>query len=97
MLNLARQISVPEDHIISGRTLAPLDQADISGRHLIRVNSAAEKPDGAFVAVRYKGFWYYIADNDFESKRVFSFIMILLSLTESVDHVGLPLVTIPSG
>jgi len=96
IINLARQISVPDEHIASGRTLATMKQVEASGRNLIQVKNAKEEPEDAFVAVRYKDYWYYIEDSDFASKRVFSFVMILLSLTESVDDVGMPLVTIPA-
>jgi len=95
--NLARQISVPEQHIASGRTLASLEHTESAKRKLIQVSYAQEKPENAFVAVRYRDYWYYIDDGDFDSKRVFSFVMILLSLVESRDDVGLPIVTIPAG
>jgi len=96
-INLARQISVPDQHIATGRTLAQLEHPESDNRKLIQISYAMEKPDNAFVTVRYKDYWYYIDDRDFNSKRVFSFVMILLSLTESGDAVGLPLVTIPAG
>lgn len=41
--------------------------------------------------------WYWIDDNDFQSKVTFTFVMILFSLNESGDNSGLPLVTISAG
>jgi len=64
---------------------------------LIRIHTAPKKPEGDFVSVKYKDHWFWINDGDFYSKRVFTFLMILFSLTESGGKQGLPLVTIPSG
>lgn len=48
------------------------------------------------IAVRFKNFWFWIDDRDFHSKRTFTFLMILFSLTEKGSGQDLPLVTIPS-
>jgi hypothetical protein len=50
----------------------------------------------SIVAVRFKNFWFWIDDRDFHSKRTFTFLMILFSLTEKGSGQDLPLVTIPS-
>ena len=44
----------------------------------------------------HNDYGYWIADSDFASKRIFPFVMILFSLTESGESAGLPLVTIPA-
>jgi len=95
--NLARQITVPEEHIASGRTIPPLRQIALDERQLIQVKYSTEEPKDAYVSVRYRGYWYSIDDHDFESKRIFSFVMLLFSLTETGDRGTLPLVTIPAG
>jgi hypothetical protein len=56
-----------------------------------------DKPEDAFVSVRYRDRWFWIDDRDFRSKRTFSFLMLLFSLTETGGKEGLPLVTIPTG
>ena len=97
---LASFVDVPAEHVAAGRTVGsimPVDDANRDLRRLMQVSSAAEEPEEAFVSVRYKDYWYWIDDNDFYSKRTFSFVMILFSLTESGTNVGLPLVTIPAG
>ena len=97
---LASFVDVPAEHVASGRTVGsimPVDDANSDLRRLMQVSSAPEEPEDAFVSVRYKDYWYWIDDNDFYSKRTFSFVMILFSLTESGTNVGLPLVTIPAG
>ena len=63
----------------------------------IRIRNSAERPENAFTAVKYRDQWFWIDDRDFKSKRVFAFVMILFSLSETGGREGLPLVTIPSG
>lgn len=97
---LASFVDVPPYHIAAGRTLgSSLTEASAGSgsRRLMRVSSAKDEPESAFVSVRYRDYWYWIDDTDFYSKRAFSFVMILFSLTESGTNVGLPLVTIPAG
>ena len=63
----------------------------------IRILSSPQKPEDALTAVKYRDHWFYIDDRDFASKRAFTFLMILFSLTETGEHESLPLVTIPAG
>ena len=65
--------------------------------YLIRINHSKEEPENAFVAVKYLDYWFYIDRGDIISKRTFTFLMILFSVTETGGKEGLPLVTIPSG
>lgn len=99
MVELAGQITVPEQHVVEGRTVSSLIKIDApdDGRRLVSIQHSEEKPEDAFIAVRYKDYWYWIDDRDFQSKRIFAYLMILFSLTESGGKEGLPLVTIPAG
>jgi hypothetical protein len=64
---------------------------------LIRILSSRQRPDDAFVAVPYGQDWYWIDNKDFPSKRLFSFIMFLLTLTDTGEKQGAPIITIPAG
>lgn len=100
MVALAKQIDVPAPHVVEGRTIPSLnfdDTADNRGGRLITVHASSDEPDNAFVSVPYKDYWFWIDDRDLYSKRTFSFMMVLFSLTESGGKDGLPLVTIPAG
>ena len=66
-------------------------------KQLIRVQSGPDKPENAFTAVKYEDNWFWIEKGDLHSKRTFSFLMLLFSLTETGGKEGLPLVTIPAG
>jgi hypothetical protein len=96
MVELASQITVPQEHITEGRTI-PTTSRDDGDNYLIRVNHSKENPENAFVSVKYRDYWFYIDDRDLISKRTFTFLMILFSVTETGGKEGLPLVTIPAG
>ena len=64
---------------------------------LIRILSSPQRPDNAFAAVLYGQDWYWIDNKDFPSKRLFSFIMFLLNLTDTGEKQGAPIITIPAG
>ena len=100
MIDLAKQIDVPLQHVADGLTVAgtapPVgDEAQLG--QLIQVKSGPDKPENAFTAVKYEDHWFWIDKRDFRSKRTFAFLMILMSLTETGGKEGLPLVTIPAG
>ncbi len=98
MVELAGEVRVPPAHLEQGRVTASLTDLHPDAPHrLIDIHSSADRPDDAFVAVRYQDHWFSIANSDFASKRTFAYLMLLFSLTESGDDEGLPLVTIPAG
>lgn len=96
MIELASQINVPQEHITKHWTL-PTEFSEDEDSYLIRVNHSKEKPEDAFVTVKHHDYWFYIDRGDMISKRTFTFLMILFSVTETGGKEGLPLVTIPSG
>jgi hypothetical protein len=96
MVEPAGQVNVPQEHITKGYTLPSKFWGD-DDNYLIRVNNSKEEPENAFVAVKYQDYWFYIDHGDIASKRTFTFLMILFSVTETGGKEGLPLVTIPVG
>jgi hypothetical protein len=95
MLEMASQVNVPQEHLEAGWTILTEFMGDDD--YIIRVNHSKTKPTNAFVAVEYLDYWFYIDQADIHSKRTFTFLMILFSVTESGGKEGLPLVTIPTG
>lgn len=55
-----------------------------------------KEPSGAFVAVAYEGAWFWIANDDWESKRTFTSILFLFTLADSGGEQKLPTITIPA-
>lgn len=100
MVNLATLIDVPNEHVSEGLTPESLPRpagGDVKMKQLIRVKSGSDRPENAFTAINYEDKWFWIEKGDFHSKRTFSFLMLLFSLTETGGKEGLPLVTIPAG
>ena len=62
----------------------------------MRIRSGLAAPPETYAAVPYKGYWYWIDDNDIASKRIFSFLLILFSLAETGQGAAAPVVTVPS-
>ena len=50
-----------------------------------------------WAAVPYRGWWFYIADDDQTSKTTFSLLNLLFSLQSSSGEGKSPLLTIPVG
>jgi hypothetical protein len=99
LVELSGNIEVPEIHVSEKRTFPTREEDAFEGRKiqsLMRILSGREKPADAFVAVQNRGYWYWIDDRDFLSKRVFGIIMFLFTLTEKPEKEGVPIVTIPT-
>src|SRR4030095_2788736 len=85
--NERRTFPTPAPEVVNGVPVAPL----------IRILSSPQNPGDAFAAVPYRQEWYWIDDKDLPSKRLFSFIMFLFTLTETGDKQGTPIITVPVG
>ncbi|MHC4324005.1 MAG: hypothetical protein ACYSUX_07010 [Planctomycetota bacterium] len=100
LLELGSYIEVPEPHVAQQRATPNVAQdADVAAgvEPLLRVQSDKKKPGDAYVAVEYRGYWFWIGDRDLKSKRMFSFLMFLFSLAETGTPEKAPVLTIPAG
>jgi hypothetical protein len=98
--DLASYIDVPVTDVEQKRTFPSLAPEFVNGAAvppLIRIHSSPQKPADAFAAVSYRQTWYWIDDKDFDSKRLFSFIMFLFTLTDTGEKQGAPIITVPAG
>jgi hypothetical protein len=66
-------------------------------RSRVQIQSSKTKPDDAFIAVKYRGHWFYIDDRDFRSKRMFSLLLFFFTLAETGAPEKAPILTIPTG
>ena len=65
--------------------------------NLLKVDSAAQRPPGSFVAVQHRGAWFYIRNNDLESKSSFMLISQLFNLQAGQIKTVAPALTIGVG
>jgi hypothetical protein len=100
LVDLASFIAVPEVDV-AGRRVSATAEPEM-GPHgpippLIQIGSSPDRPADAFVAVPYRGHWFWIDDRDIPSKRLFSFIMFIFTLVETGSKESPPIITIPAG
>ena len=94
---LGANVEVPVEHIAERLTYAPIQESGGMTQSLpppIRVHAAKSRPEDAFAAVKYCDYWYWIDNSDFKSKGAFTFLMIIMTLSEKEEKVQSPIVTI---
>ena len=102
---VSHAVQVPAEHMKAG--LVPVatlpdgrifDWNTMTG-DLITIRSSPEPPKNAEIMVPYRDYWYYIADDDIQSKATFMLVTLLGTLqagTEANDGGG-PVLTLPVG
>ena len=50
-----------------------------------------------FVAIQYRGHWFYVDESDLQSKRMFTLLMFLFELQAPAGGGAAPLITLPTG
>jgi hypothetical protein len=98
LMELASLADVPPEHVAEQRTF-PGESWKTDGQSallppLMLIKSTREEPTEAFVRVRYRAYWFWIDDREFQSKRVFTFLMILFTLSETGQKLQQPVLTI---
>jgi hypothetical protein len=105
---LTNGVEVPPEHLAEGLVHPPVDEGGrlLDGREITRglfevhVCGGHKPPATAFVAVRYRGFWYYIDDRDAASKATLALVLQVSRLDFSREPLGArrgPLLTLPAG
>ena len=99
LMDLSSTITVPEVHVTE-RRVWPTPEVDLGPEGpippLVRIASSPGRPDDAFVAAPYRGYWFWIDDRDMASKSTFSFIMFLFTFVETGSKEAAPILTIPT-
>jgi len=95
LLALAGTVDVPQQDLDQHRaSVVPREDSEQMPFH---VRSGEQPPEDAYAAVSYRNRWFWIDDTDYRSKRAFSLIMFLFTLSEEGDNQRLPVLTIPTG
>jgi hypothetical protein len=72
----------------------PFDWSKAIGR-VFQVRSAAKEPSEAYVRVLYRGTWWYIQDNDLNSKTTFNLLTLLFNLKAAGKAASEPFMSYP--
>jgi len=97
---LSQGVSVPEQHIETGFVSYEKRAKAADGiiSDLFRVRVQKEKPDQANLAVPYKGYWFFIGENDISSRQTIGVLNSLMRLKIiAAGTQKLPLLTLPVG
>ncbi len=62
---------------------------------LFAVLSSRKEPENAFVATRYRGYWYYIDSADIDSRETLTLLSAVFVLLAGGEPGGGPVLTLP--
>jgi hypothetical protein len=97
---LSKAVDVPQEHV-SNQSAAQVRMNNgqmhdwtsaIQG--MLRIYVAEHKPTGAAVAIRYRKHWFYIKDNDFDSKQTLDLLTLIVNIYEGSPSSSAPVFTI---
>jgi hypothetical protein len=95
LTQVALEIEVPPGDIARGRTVPTMERRAIEHRAFVTIHSGPSKPDDSFGAVEYDKTWFWIDNNDFDSKVAFTLITILLATAKTITAPG-TVISIPA-
>ncbi len=90
------QADVPEADVASGRTLPTITDPAVERRPVVIIHSGRTRPPSAFTDIEYGGNWFWISNEDFDSKLAFLVVNLLLALSKNASAPG-TVITIPAG
>jgi hypothetical protein len=103
---LANGIEVPAEHVAAGLATLPVapDGTTFDTRAItedlfqVHTFKGHKPPPEAYVAVKYRGYWYYIDDRDQASKTTFALVLQLSRIDFATQEpTGGPFLTLPVG
>ncbi len=99
---LSQNVDIPKDHKEAGLVTitrnqdgSEFDWSKTAGGSLFHIRQSEKQPDMAFVAIPYRGQWFYLADNDLESKSTFMLLTQLFRLQAGAAKSAGPTLTLP--
>jgi hypothetical protein len=98
MQAFAAGVDVPEEHLKEHSAWASaINSADAPNPQPgPRIHSGKTKPTGAFAAVHYRDYWFWVDNGDLQTKRALTVVMFFFTLAENGSNEQLPLITIPA-
>ncbi len=101
---LSQNVDTPRVHQSAGLVTVTeaegggvFDWGDTPAGQLFKVRAGPEQPQGAYIATFYRGHWFWIEDNDLESKSTFMLLRQLFDLQAGQNTVQGPTLTLPVG
>jgi hypothetical protein len=95
LAQLSLQVDVPPEDVARHLTHPTVGNIGLEQRPVVVIHSGPAAPAEAFTAVQYHHTWFWIAEDDFDSKVAFTVLQILLALARTEVTPG-AIVTIPA-
>lgn len=99
---LSHSIEVPKAHVDEGLVTVtesnkgvPFDWSKTPAGKFLNIKVSEDYPDKAFLAVPYRNHWFYISDNDLNSKSTFLLLTQLFDLQAGQTNYSPPTLTLP--
>jgi hypothetical protein len=92
---LRAAIEIPLDHTDAGLA-RNYPTVGLAGKD-IQIHTSRDKPKQAIVAVKHRGYWFYIDDADMRTKLFYAMVRTLwsTSIAAAADQKAAPVLTIP--
>jgi hypothetical protein len=92
---LSASVEVPEEHAQSGLAIS-YPPVGLAGQD-VRIRLSRGRPNNGWVAVKYRGFWFYIDEIDQRTKLVFRVTSIIwnVSIATAARQQPAPVLTVP--
>lgn len=101
MYFLSQGVEVPAEDAAAGVASRSISGGPFDlhgpGDKLFHVRSSSVEPELASVKIFYRNSWFYIADNDMDSKVTFALVSMLVMLQSGETAKVTPLITLPAG
>ncbi len=101
---LSQNVTVPREHLDSGlvtltrtRQGTPFDWAKTPAGKRFAVHSSRELPENAILQISYRGYFFFIKDNDLETKSTFMLLNHLYAFQSGTRPSRGPALTLPVG
>lgn len=101
---LSQNTDIPQEHAQGGlvnltkkKDGQPFDWNDTPAGKVFKVKSSKQKPNNVFISIPYRGNWFYIEDNDLETKSTFMLLGVLFNLQAGQTQPAGPTLTLPVG
>jgi hypothetical protein len=92
---LRAAIEIPQEHAGMGLTLN-YPPVGMAGKD-IRIRASTDKPKNAYLAVKHRGYWFYIDESDQHTKFFFRIMRLFwsVSIASAADQRAAPVLTVP--
>lgn len=99
---LSQNIEIPKAHREAGLVTITKTQSgtvfdwnDTPAGAIFKIKSSESEPENAYLSVPYRGYWFYIDDNDLQSKSTFMLLSQLFDLQAGQTKFNGPTLTLP--